>query len=874
MNSGARRNNESSDNLQPGTLVSHYTIVEKIGEGGMGEVYLANDSRLRRQVALKFLPGRFVSDEEFKKRFMREAHTAAAVSHPNIVTIHDVEVFRGRPFIVMEYVEGHSIKARLRERELSLDEIVDFALQIARALERAHGAGIVHRDLKSDNILLTDDGRVKVLDFGLAKAEHDENLTQTGTVMGTVAYMSPEQARGGVVDQRSDLFSLGVVLYEMLTRRLPFTGNNMAAVITAILNAEPEPVCDDKLSQTPGLWDVVSRLLAKDVDTRYAAASDVIADLERIRQGLTPAGVVPERPRAALRISVFAAVAVACAATVKWLLVPALSPGADRGEIPAMLAVLPFENLGHTEHDYFAGGITDEITTQLTKLSGVRVVSRSSASQYRDTHKTHREIGRELGVHYLLEGSVRWDVSDTVQRIRINTSLTDVRKDISLWAESYQRVLHDIFQIQSDIARKVTTALDIALNETEQHSLDRQATDNLEAYNIYLQGLDYFNNRNWSAADELFHKAVALDSTFAQAWAALSMTESLLYWWYLDRSDLRLQKAKAAAETSLRLDSTLADAYLAMGRYYYRGYLDYENALQWYQRALAIQPNNSDLLFAIGSVKRRQGRWDEAVKLYGNAFTLDPRSPTKLADFARTRFLMRDFDAALQAVDQLIDLSPDYAYAYDLKARIFAYGIGSVDSARAVLADAATKVVGAELTDIAVTLDLSENQPDRAVERLTQSRHGDYFEQDSAYFYLQMGEVCHHLGRDAISRAHYDSALSILQVAVEQSAEEAQYYSMLGVAYAGLGDSALAVRHGKRATELCSVRDDALTGGMWRHNLAIIYTMVNNYPAAVEELRFLLSIPSDVTRPYLNTYAAFRDLRDDPGFQALLEPTS
>ena len=242
MNSGTHRNNGFTDTLQPGISVSHYTIVEKIGQGGMGEVYLADDSRLRRQVALKFLSAKYTSDDEFKQRFMREAHTAAAVNHPNIVTIHDIETYRGRPYIVMEYVGGRSLKTILRDCELTPSEIVDIAMQIAKGIERAHGAGIVHRDLKSDNILLTTDGRIKILDFGLAKAEHDEDLTQTGTALGTVAYMSPEQAQGKPLDQRSDLFSFGVVLYEMVTRRLPFAGDNMAVAINAILNSDPEPL--------------------------------------------------------------------------------------------------------------------------------------------------------------------------------------------------------------------------------------------------------------------------------------------------------------------------------------------------------------------------------------------------------------------------------------------------------------------------------------------------------------------------------------------------------------------------------------------------------------------------------------------------------
>ena len=857
--------------LSPGTAVSHYTIVEKIGEGGMGEVYLADDSRLRRQVALKFLSAKYTSDDEFKQRFMREAHTAAAVNHPNIVTIHDIETYRGRPFIVMEYVGGRSLKTILRDSELSPGEIVGTALQIAKGIERAHDAGIVHRDLKSDNILLTVDGRAKILDFGLAKAEHDENLTQTGTALGTVAYMSPEQVRGDTVDQRSDLFSFGVVLYEMITRRLPFAGDNMAVVINAILNADPEPLSDQRVGHAVGLREIVEKLLAKRAADRYANTSELVADLERVKQGIAPIALGTKRIRFSLTTIIVSIGLLAAVIGLVMIVLPYLQSDDSRSEDTVVLAVLPFENVGSPDHDYFASGITDEITTQLTKLRGIRVVSRSSSSQYKGSAKTHRQIGEELGVNCLLEGSVQWDVTDTASRVRINTSLTDVRDGTSLWAESYHRVMDDIFAVQSDISRKVMTALNVALMETDEQLLDQQPTENLDAYNLYLQGLTYFNNRDWNLAQSMFHDAITLDRTFAEAWAALSRIESLIYWWYIDRSEERIHNAKEAAETALHLDSTLAEAHLAMGRYFYRGYLDYDHALKWYRKALAIQPNNSDIQFAIGSVERRQGRWDQAVRYYADAIALDPRSRTKVTNLARTQFLMRDFDAALESVNRLVGLSPDYAYAHDLRARIFAFGMNSLDQAKVALNNALTIVRPDELVDVLIALDLAGGKPDDALNHLRSARDGGYFAQDSGFYYLQLGEVFYDLGQPALSRAHYDSARVILEDAIKQAPEEPQYHSMLGVAYAGLGDSTAAVSHGKQASELCSITDDALSGIMWLHNLAIIYAMVKDYNSAIDELRFLLSVPSDVTRPYLMTYPAFKELHNIPEFHALLQ---
>jgi len=870
MNSEAHRNNDSSDSLQPGLSISHYIIVEKIGEGGMGEVYLAEDTRLRRQVALKILPAKFAADEEFKKRFVREAHTAAAVSHPNIVTIHDVEIFRGRPYIVMEYLSGQTLKGLLRKRELSPEEIVEIALQIAAGMERAHDAGIVHRDLKSDNIVLTDDRRIKILDFGLARTEQDENLTQTGTALGTVAYMSPEQAQGRTVDQRSDLFSFGVVLYEMATRRLPFTGQNMAAAIHSIINSDPESIPPEKLGGARGLSAVVTRLLAKEADDRYDSAADVIVDLKRVGRGLEP--TLPQTGKRGVRfIAAGAVLVLLIAATVKWVIYPIVADSKKDTEGPLMLAVLPFQNTGGADQDYFASGITDEITTQMTKLRGVRVVSRTSSAQYQGSSKSYRQIADELGVNYLLEGSVQWDNADSARRVRINTSLTDVKDGTSLWAESYHRVIDDIFAVQSDIARNVMAALNVALVESEEQLLDRKPTSNLEAYNLYLQGLTYFNNGDWNLAQNMFSDAVALDTGFAEAWAALSRTESLVYWWYIDRSEQRLLDARAAAEKALSLDSSLAEAYLAMGRYYYRGYLDYDHALEWYNRALALQPGNSDLLFAIGSTKRRQGEWQEAVRFYQEAITLDPRSRTKLTNLARTYFLTRDNTRAMETVDRLLALAPDYAYAYELKARILAFGLDSTEQAKRVVNDGLRLVDHDELIDVRVTLCLAADEADSAFDLLWGARHDNYFLQDSAYFYLQMGEICRSLGQDSRSRAVYDSALAILSVEIKSAPDEPQYHSMLGVAFAGAGDSARAVKQGERAVDLGPVSADAVTGAMWRHNLAIIYTMVGDYESAATELRFLLTSPSDVTKPYLSNYPAFQPMRKRDDFQTLLE---
>ena len=656
----------------------------------------------------------------------------------------------------------------------------------------------------------------------------------------------------------------------MCYRRLPFAGNNMAAIINAILNEEAEFPSSDSRAVSSGLVPIISGLLKKDCAERYQSASDVLADLRRLSQGITPAHGY-ETKRFPVKPVVFTLVGVAIIFLfLKWFGLPPFTlDSADSGK-RKMLAVLPFDNVGGSGDDYFANGITDEITTHLTKLSAIGVISRSSAAQYRSTDKSYLEIAEELGVGYILEGSIQWDRKDTSERVRIRTSLTRVEDGVSLWAESYNRVLKDIFAVQTDIAQKVSAALNVTLLEAEQQSLQAEPTENLDAYDFYLQGMSYFRNRDWALAETVFQQAVEADSSFALAWASLSRTHSIVYWWYVDRSEARLEAARIAAEKALHLDNGLAEAHLAMGRYWYRGHLNYAKALDHYNIALTIQPNNSDLMFAIGSVKRRQGQWDGALESYSDAVILDPRSRTKLTNLARTFQLMREYEPALQMAQRLIALSPDYAGAYQLKASILALGFGRMAEARQALKEAELHVDPHELVNISVTLDLLDDNYVSAFDLLNRVRHTDYFAGDSSFYFLQKGEVLLEMDQRETAHAMFDTAGLILSGLVQKAPDEAQYRSMLGVAYAGLGLRDAAIEQGRKATELYPVTVDALTGTSWRQNLATIYAMTNNDSLALAEIEYLLSVPSDLTVEYIRRHPAFKRLKNNPDLQALL----
>ncbi|MFH1686122.1 MAG: protein kinase [bacterium] len=856
--------------LGPGTVVSKYTIVEKIGAGGMGEVFLADDSQLRREVALKFLPPNLTADSEFRVRFRREAMAAARLSHAHIITVYDVGEHEGRPYIAMEYFPGKSLKALARQRPLDCAEIVRIGLQIAQALDQAHQAGITHRDIKSENILINETGTVKILDFGLARLEEEAGLTQTGTALGTISYMSPEQVQGQIVDHRSDLFSLGVVLYELATGRLPFKGDNIAAIANSVVTGDPDKPCSVNHEVTAPLQQIIQRLLNKKPQDRYASAGEVAVELAAMVSAPLGSGVLPTLPRRKLvrpwHIGA-AVLLVAIAVTVMFL-----GGGRDRSvqQNRHILAVMPFENLGLDEEAFFATGIADELTTHLTKLSGLGVISRSSTEQLYAKGKTASEIGDELGAGYILEGSVHWDHSSVPKRVRITSLLKEVKGDVTLWGETYDRQVTDIFALQTDIARKVAVAMDVALLDNEQRTLEMIPTTSVEAYTFYLQGLDYFGRQQWTLAEQMFTRAVAIDTAFSSAWAMLSRTHSLIFWWYIDRCDERLAMARQAAERALELDPLSAEANIAMGRYYYRGFLDYTQALQHYERALAIQPSNSDILFAVGSVYRRQGKWNEAIDKFKQAIILDPRSLTKHQNLCETYFLTRRFDSALVVSDGMLALAPNDPSVVVLRARVLALGYGNVTESMRVLENMLITDPDDEVIDALAGYFTLTGSSERAMSLLERYRTSSYFQRDSAYYYLQLGGALHLVGREQAATAAYDSARIVLEGQVKDRPDEAYYRSVLGVAYAGLGETDQAIEQGQKATTLSPVALDARSGTSWRLNLAIIYAMVGRDQEALQELRYLLSVPSEVTPVYLKLDPVFEQVRQLREFAELV----
>jgi serine/threonine protein kinase/tetratricopeptide (TPR) repeat protein len=868
-----------------GKTISHYKILEKLGEGGMGVVYKAEDTKLKRTVVLKFLPKDLTRDTEARERFVQEARAAAALSHPNICTIHEIDEVKGQFFIVMEYIEGQNLREKIESGPHNIDEAVDIAIQVADGLQEAHEKGIVHRDIKSANIMVTEKGQAKIMDFGMAKLAGKARLTKTGTTIGTVAYMSPEQTKGEEVDHRTDIWSLGVVLYEMVTGQLPFKGEYEQTVVYSIMNKDAEPMTGLRTGVSLKFERIVNRCMEKEPTERYQTAGDLITDLRHVQRIMAaptprPRPAVPPKvaDRAARRWPWVAALAVGAALTLvillRYLEPTKREPISER----KMIAVLPFENLGPPEDEYFAEGITEEIMARLANIQKLGVIARTSSIQYRNTDKTIQQIGEELGVDYILEGTVRWQrIPHDPSRVRVTPQLIRVADATHLWANVYENDMADIFEVQSVIAEQVAEALDITLLEPERRSLEDASTDNLEAYDYYLRGNDYYN-RGFAEQDlliavQMYENAVKLDPAFALAYAQLSKAHASIYWFYYDRTEERLIKAKEAVDKALELKPDLPEAHLALGEYYYRGHLEYDHALNEFAIAQKSQPNNSDLFALIGWVKRRQGRFEEALANLKKASELDPRSNINVCNLAQTYYLMRNYPDGERCFDKVISITPDWPRPYAEKAWLYLSWEGNVEKARESLEMVPDKIGESGIVvPTWILLDVIDGKYQKALDRLS-SISSEAFETQfyfvpKAQLYAQIYGL---MNKTQLEQAYYDSARKILEARIQERPEDARFHSALGILYAGLGRKQEAIREAEKAVELLPISKEAYRGIFRVEDLARVYVMAGEYDAAIDQLEFLLSIPGRLSIPWLRVDPIWAPLRDNARFQKLLE---
>jgi serine/threonine protein kinase/tetratricopeptide (TPR) repeat protein len=664
-----------------GQTISHYKILEKLGEGGMGVVYKAEDTKLKRTVALKFLPREAVADPVAKARFLHEARSAAALDHQNIGTIFEIGEAEGHTFIAMAFVEGTTVKEQIDAGPLPLRDALDIARQAAEGLAEAHKKGIIHRDIKPGNLMVSDKGRVKILDFGLSRAEGQTKLTKTGTSVGTIVYMSPEQARGDPTDHRTDIWSFGVLLYEMITGRLPFRGKHEHAVLYSVLNEQPEPITALRTDVPVDLERVVDKAMAKRADDRYQHMDDMLVDLKTVEKRLAVPGqtkkpgdvadkVVPEGRRIRKRagFTAGAVLVIASVFVVAFVLSrregereDRVSPEVEHDKIES-LAVLPFDNMmDDPEQDYFVDGMHDALITSLSKLGSLRVISRTSVMRYRDTTKPMREIALELDVDALIEGSVLRIGDD----VRITAQLIDGASDEHLWADSYDRNLRNVLSLLNEVAGAIAREVQATVTPEQENRLARARPVNLDAYDALLRGQQLFNTFRSSNIREsigYFKKALEIDPEFAEAHAWMAGAYMLLAVFGAPPMEV-MPKSRVAAERALELDDGLSIPHTAMGYVFLYFDRDWEKGGAAFRKALEIDPNSAMARHGYADYLLAVNRLDESVEQCLLGRKSNPLSPLSNAVVVGHLYIARRYEEAVAEAEKLLAVDPDFLAA-------------------------------------------------------------------------------------------------------------------------------------------------------------------------------------------------------------------
>jgi serine/threonine-protein kinase len=653
-----------------GKTILHYKILEELGRGGMGVVYLAEDSRLERQVAIKFLPRNITGISDERKRFEIEAKAAAALNHPNIATIYAIEESDSELFLVMEYIEGKELKQlMIEDGQLPIEKTLKYVNQIAEGLQAAHDKGITHRDIKSSNIMITKNGKVKIMDFGLAKFRGSAQLTQVGTTLGTVAYMSPEQARGEDADQRADIWSFGVVLYELLTGQLPFPGDYEQAVIYSILNQEPE--YPDNIPAD--LKSILKKLLAKDVTQRYQLMDELLTDLNGNNDSKThelkPSNVFEEGLRKRpFYLYTGITLILALIITIGIL----LFSEQKEEQIFDSIAVLPFTDMSpEKDREYFADGMAEEIINSLVQIPNLKVPARTSTFRFKGQNKDIKTIGRELKVSAVLEGSIRKDGD----KIRVTAQLIKVDDGFHIWSNTYERQLTDIFEIQDDLSKSIVIALKIKISG-DQKLLSHNKPTNVDAYNLYLKGRYFWNRRSREGivqSIEYFNQAIEVGPTYGLAYAGLADAYNILGVWHYIEPNAAFPKAKAAAEKALEIDESIAEAHTALAYVMHYYDWDWSGAEESFKRAIELKPTYAHVhQWYAELLSVPLNRPQEARIEIEKALELDPLSLIINSVSGYTYITERKIPDAIKQLEKVLKMDKNFIPAHYFLLEIYA----------------------------------------------------------------------------------------------------------------------------------------------------------------------------------------------------------
>ncbi len=876
-----------------------YTLLRQLGHGGMGTVHLAVQQSLGREVALKILSETFTQGDTTSERFLREARTAANLHHPHIVPIHDFGVHAGIAYIAMEFEPGGTVSPGAGQ-PCDPDETLRIVRDIAIALDYAHGKGVVHRDVKPENILRRTDGSCMLSDFGIARAiEAETLLTREGTSIGTPHYMSPEQLRGEKVDGRADLYSLGVVLYQLLTGGVPYSGSDGWAIGMQHLTANIP-----RLPQTLArLQPLLDGLMAKSAAARPQTGAEVVRRIDALRSEQTPAMMttpltptpLPLPPahghyrRWLIVATATVAVALAYLAFDKFVLAPQRMAQAVRSSVQAIakasamksIAVLPFENLSEDKTNaYFATGMQDEILTRLAGIHDLKVISRTSTEQYASHPPNLKIVAEQLGVATVLEGSVQ----KVDGKVRINLQLIDAHTDTHLWAQNYDRDLKDVFAVQSDVAEKVADALKAQLLPAESARIANVPTQDPEAYDLYLRAGSHANRAfdqdalvlaEMPQAIVLYQQVLERDPHFALAASALATAHIYMYWYASDHAAAHLVAARTAAEHALALQPNLGEGHLALALYYYWGHRDYAQALQQLDLARRMLPNNASLELVSASIARRQGHWDDAIAGYQRAMVLGPRSSQYPGQLGQTYQVLRRYALAEQVYAEAATLTEDAAderVRYALNDVIWKGDLTTLRSALGALHSSDDGYAGNAINIYHMGWWTRDYQ---AAAKTAETSSTVYWIDRSnvilpARLYLAWAYEA--LGEHEKATALHTSLKDQAQTALVEQPDDPNLHLTLAFADAGLGLKQDALSEGQKVAALMPVSKDALSGPDYLVFLAQLQVRLGNNDSALDLLEQLSAIPAGhvLSPALLKLDPVWDPLRKDPRFQKLI----
>lgn len=870
----------------------------------MGVVYQAKDTKLDRTVGLKFLPSHLTQSEKDKQRFLREAKAVASLNHPNICTIHSIEEHNGRPFFVMECIDGQTLSDLFNTRSLSTERTLQYAIQISKALAEAHEKGIVHRDIKPSNIMVDSKNRIKVMDFGLAKLSDSKPITQTGTTVGTMAYMAPEQIQGRPVDHRADLFSFGVLLFEMLTGTRPFRGEYDAALTYAIVNEEPPLLSDLLLNVPQKLTMLIKSLLIKDPAKRYSSTENLAIDLEiclkELSNSLEPVSRqnnnksnLPSVEKSETDES-----SRSGSSTITINLPPLKSPAAVAGiggfliilsmigywlfssadshafSSDNSIAVLPLESISQNPDDMqFTDGIHEELINRLAGISDLMVIARRSVLGFSPGNRDLQSIGRELGVSSIIDGTVR----RAGDRLRVTVQLIDVNSLGTIWSGSFDEDIDDVFEIQSRIAEQVAGQLQASLTIEEQERLSRRPTDNPLAYRFYMQGREYlsrpaFEEENMRLAEQFFTRSVEEDPKFTQAWAMLAYTYSSIYWFH-GKTPEQLERVKKTVEQAHFLDPYLPETQLAMGAYLFRSNADFDDTLSYFEMALQRFPNEPNLHLFTALTHRRLGNWDLLIKHLKRAVELDPLNTNINIELAYNYWMVRDYDRALLTLDHLLEFNPNESIAYFYKAWFGLSKDGSLEGFENWwnhISPADPAVVEPGNWGDYNSLKRNWDEALRGYENLKDPIVWQSEVQYKTKEYL-MAITLQKMGDSTKALNHFEKIRTELESLKAEHPNEPRYRMELGKVYARIGESEKAIQEAQKAEELLQpLFLDAEFKPYIEMHLAYIYTWSGELELALDKLESSLSGPSSVHRNDIRMDPTWDPLRDLPRFQELM----